>query len=124
MRIDCRNGYFERECVTPLGPIRFRVSRARLRSSLPRGKQALERRSPEVNEMIRQAFLRGISTRGVGRVVSLLTQEPVSARTVSRLTRMLDEQVQKVHHAPLGDDWCYLILDGVWRKVRRAFGPQ
>jgi hypothetical protein len=33
--------------------------------------RALERRSPEVSEMFRQAFLRGISTRGVGRVESV-----------------------------------------------------
>ena len=123
-RIDYRNGFYEREYVTPLGRIRFRVSRTRLRSFLPRGVRALERRSPEVSEMIRQAFLRGISTRGVGRVVSLLTEESVSAQTVSRLTRVLDKQVAKFHHAALGDDWCYLMLDGVWLKVRRAFGPQ
>lgn len=123
-RIDYRNGYYEREYVTRLGVIRFRVSRTRLRSFLPRGIGALERRSPEVNEMIRQAFLRGIATRGVGRVVSLLTEESVSAQTVSRLTRVLDKEVVKFHHAPLGDDWCYLLLDGVWLKVRRAFGPQ
>src|SRR6266404_4459796 len=123
-RIDYRNGFYRRAYVTPLGVIRFRVSRTRLRSFLPRGMRALERRSPEVSEMIRQAFLRGISTRGVGRVVSLLTGESVSAQTVSRLTRVLDEQVAKFHHAPLGDDWCYLMLDGVWLKVRRAFGPQ
>jgi len=123
-RIDYRNGYYEREYVTPLGGIRLRVSRTRLRSFLPRGMRALERRSPQVSEMIRQAFLRGISTRGVGRVVSLLTGEPVSAQTVSRLTRVLDEEVTKFHHAPLGDEWSYLLLDGVWLKVRRAFGPQ
>jgi putative transposase len=123
-RIDYRNGYYERAYVTPLGLIRFRVSRTRLHSFLPRGMRALQRRSPEVSEMIRQAFLRGISTRGVGRVVSLLTGESVSAQTVSQLTRVLDEQVEKFHHAPLGDDWCYLLLDGVWLKVRRAFGPQ
>jgi putative transposase len=76
------------------GVLNIRVSRTRLRSSLPRGIGALERRSPEVNEMIRQAFLRGISTRGVGRVVSLLTEESVSAQTVSQLTRVLDQQVE------------------------------
>jgi putative transposase len=123
-RIDYRNGFYQRRYVTPWGVIGLRVSRTRLRSFLPRGMKALERRSPEVSEMIRQAFLRGISTRGVGRVVSLLTGEAVSAQTVSRLTRVLDREVQKFHHAPLGDDWCYLILDGVWLKVRRAFGPQ
>jgi putative transposase len=123
-RIDYRNGFYQRQYVTRLGVIGLRVSRTRLRSFLPRGMRALERRSPEVSEMIRQAFLRGISTRAVGRVVSLLTEEPVSAQTVSRLTRVLDEQVAKFHHAPLGDDWRYLLLDGVWLKVRRAFGPQ
>src|SRR5713101_3518320 len=124
VREDSRNGCYERDYVTPLGSIRLRVRRTRKRSFLPRGLQALQRRAPEVAELIRQAFLRGISTRGVGRVVSLLTEEPVSAQTVSRLTRVLDEEVEKFHHAPLGDDWCYLILDGVWLKVRRAFGPQ
>jgi putative transposase len=78
----------------------------------------------EVRSVIRQAFLRGTSTHGVGRVVSLLTGESVSAQTASRLTRVLDEEVAKFHHAPLGDEWCYLLLDGVWLKVRRAFGPQ
>jgi transposase-like protein len=32
--------------------------------------------------------------------------------------------VEAFHQRPLGDDWAYLVLDGVWLKVRRAFGPQ
>lgn len=43
---------------------------------------------------------------------------------MSRLTRVLEEQVRAFHQAPLDDDWAYLILDGVWIKVRRRFGPQ
>ncbi len=123
-RVDSRNGYYERDYVTPLGAIRLRVRRTRQRSFLPRGLKTLERRAPEVAELIRQAFLRGVSTRAVGRVVALVTDEPVSAQTVSRLTRMLDREVEKFHHAALEDDWAYLLLDGVWLKVRRAFGPQ
>lgn len=123
-RIDSRNGYYERDYVTPLGSIRLRVRRTRKRSFLPRGIAALQRRAPEVAELIRQAFLRGVSTRAVGRVVALLTDEAVSAQTVSRLTRTLDREVEKFHHAKLADDWAYLLLDGVWMKVRRAFGPQ
>src|SRR2546426_807307 len=78
VREDSRNGCYERDYVTPLGAIRLRVRRTRKRSFLPRGLQTLERRAPEVAELIRQAFLRGIPTRGVGRVVALLTDEPVS----------------------------------------------
>lgn len=122
--VDSRNGYYERDLVTRLGVIRLRVRRCRQRSFLPRCLRRLERRAPEVAELIRQAFLRGISTRAVGRVVAILTEEPVSAQTVSRLTRLLDGQVRAFHEAPLDDDWVYLVLDGVWMKVRRAFGPQ
>jgi len=123
-RVDSRNGFYERDYVTPLGAIRLRVRRTRKRSFLPRGIATLQRRAPDVAELIRQAFLQGISTRAVGRVVALLTDEPVSAQTVSRLTRVLDREVQKFHQARLEDDWVYLLLDGVWLKVRRAFGPQ
>jgi len=123
-RVDSRNGFYERDYVTPLGAIRLRVRRTRKRSFLPRGIATLQRRAPEIAELIRQAFLQGISTRAVGRVVALLTDEPVSAQTVSRLTRVLDREVEKFHQARLEDDWVYLLLDGVWLKVRRAFGPQ
>ena len=44
--------------------------------------------------LCREAFLRGISTRQVGRVVALVTGEPVSAQTVSTLTKSLDRLVR------------------------------
>ena len=123
-RVDYRNGFYERNYVTPFGVLRLRIPRTRQRSFLPRWNERLQRRAPEVAELIRQAFLRGISTRQVGRVVAVVTGEAVSAQTVSRLTRVLDQAVQEFHHRRLGDDWAYLVLDGVWLKVRRSFGPQ
>jgi transposase-like protein len=123
-RVDYRNGFYERDYVTPMGLVRLRIPRTRQRSFPPRWIGKLERRAPEVAELIRQAFLRGISTRQVGRVVAVLTGEAVSAQTVSRLTRVLDRAVRAFHERLLGDDWAYVVLDGVWLKVRRAFGPQ
>jgi transposase-like protein len=123
-RVDSRNGSYERDYPTPWGIIRFRVRRTRLRSFLPRMLKAFERRAPEVGELIRQAFLRGIATRAVGRVVALVTGEPISAQTVSRLTRVLDTQVRAFQEAKIEDDWAYLLLDGVWMKVRRSAGAQ
>ena len=38
--------------------------------------RAVERRAAEVVLFIREAFLRGLSTRAVGRVVALVTEEP------------------------------------------------
>jgi putative transposase len=72
--------------------------------------------------LIREAFLRGLSTRQVGRVVSTLSGEVVSAQTVSRLIRDLDEAVRQFHQARLSDEWAYLFLDGVSLRVRRPAG--
>jgi len=66
--------------------------------------------------------LRGISTRQVGRVVATITGETVSAQTVSKLTRDLDEAVRQFHQARLRDDYVYLFLDGVSLRVRRPAG--
>jgi hypothetical protein len=75
-----------------------------------------------VSRLIREEFLRGISTRQVGRVVATITGETVSAQTVSKLTRDLDEAVRQFHQARLSDDYAYLFLDGVSLRVRRPAG--
>lgn len=119
-----RNGFYERDFVTRLGTLRLRIARTRTQNFLPRGLVRFQRRAPEVALLIREAFLRGISTRQVGRLVALLTEEPVSAQTVSQLTRDLDRAVRQFHQAPLGDAWRYLFLDGISLRVRRPSGRQ
>lgn len=121
-RRDYRNGFYWRDFVTRFGTLRLRIARTRRRAFLPPGLARFQRWAPEVALLIREAFLRGLSTRQVGRVVALLTDEPVSAQTVSELTRDLDRLVQQFHQAPLGDGWRYLFLDGVSLKVRRPAG--
>ena len=69
------------------------------------GMRGFQRRAEEVTLLIREAFLQGISTRKVGRVVALVTQEPVSAQTVSTVAKSLDRLVQRFHEAPLRDEW-------------------
>lgn len=117
-----RNGYYVRGFATVFGTIRLRIARARGKSFLPAGLKAFQRRAPELAMLIREAFLRGLSTRQVGRVVSTLTGEGVSAQTVSRLIRDLDEAVREFHRARLADEWAYLFLDGVSLRVRRPTG--
>ena len=117
-----RNGYYERDFVTRFGTIRLRIARTREKSFLPVGLRRFQRRAEEVSLLIREAFLRGISTRQVGRVVATITGETVSAQTVSKLTRDLDEAVRQFHQARLRDDYVYLFLDGVSLRVRRPTG--
>ena len=68
-----RNGYYERDFVTRFGTLRLRIARTRGKSFLPCGLQRFQRRAEEVSMLIREAFLRGISTRQVGRVVAVLS---------------------------------------------------
>jgi putative transposase len=123
-RQDYRNGYYQRDFVTRFGTLRLRIARTRKQGFLPQVLQKFQRRAEEVSLLIREAFLRGISTRQVGRVVAIVTGEVVSPQTVSRLTRDLDEAVQQFHQAPLQDEWAYLFLDGVSLRVRRPAGRQ
>src|SRR5689334_11950838 len=76
-----RNGYYERDFVTRFGTIRLRIARTRDKSFLPVGLRRFQRRAEEVSLLIREAFLRGISTRQVGRVVAAVTGETVSGQT-------------------------------------------
>jgi putative transposase len=121
-RQNYRNGYYERDFVTKFGTLRLRVARTRKRGFLPEVVQKFQRRAEDVTLLIREAFLRGISTRQVGRVVATLTGEAVSPQTVSRITRSLDEVVEQFHQARLSDDYAYLFLDGVSLRMRRPAG--
>jgi len=96
-----------------LGTIRLRIARTRGKSFLPWGLKRFQRRAEEVSLLIREAFLRGISSRQVGRGLATLSGEVVSAQTVSKLTRDLDEAVRQFHQAQLEDEYAYLFLDGV-----------
>jgi putative transposase len=119
-----RNGFYERSFVTIFGTLVVRIARARTQSFLPRALERFQRRANEVMLLIREAFLRGISTRQVGRVVGIVTGESVSAQTVSQFSRSLDRLVKKFQQAPLKDEWAYLFLDGVSLRVRRPSGRQ
>jgi putative transposase len=117
-RRDYRNGCYFRDLTTQLGVLcRLRVPRTRrgFRTALlPR----YQRRQEAVNELVRQAFLRGISTRQVGQVLEPVLGEAYSAQTISHITRDLNHAVAQYHRRPLRDDYLYLFLDAVVLKVR------
>jgi len=117
-----RNGFYFRDFVSRFGTLRLKVARTREKSFLPGGLARSQRRAAEVMLLIREAFLRGLSTRQVGRVVAILTDEVVSAQTVSKLSRSLDHLVRAFHQARLRDEWAYLFLDGVSLRLRRPGG--
>src|SRR5258708_13037314 len=90
----------ERDFVTRLGTLRLRIARTRGKSFLPRGMERFQRRAEEVSMLIREAVLRGISTRQVGRGVAPGTEEVGGAPTGSKPTPDLDQTVPPLLLAP------------------------
>jgi putative transposase len=118
-----RNGFYERDLVTQYGIVSaIRVPRARSRDLERSVFSRYQRRQAQVDQLIRDVFLAGVSTRRVGDVLEGLLGGPVSAQTVSRVARSLDREVARFHEAPLDDDVVYLFLDGVSLRVKTAAG--
>jgi len=116
-----RNGFYERDLATQIGIVTgIRVPRCRPGGSQSQVFTRYQRRQAQVNALIREVFLAGVSTRRVGETLAAVLGEPVSAQTVSRVARSLDREVERFHRRPLADDVCYLLLDGVSMRIRGA----
>jgi putative transposase len=115
-----RNGYYERDLYSQYGVIKaLRVPRARTNfpsKILPNYK----RRQSQINQMIKDMFLAGISTRRVGEVLNQVWGQPVSAQTVSNVCQKLDREVKTYQSRRLSDRYKYLMFDGIVLKVKNA----
>lgn len=113
-----RNGYYERSLFSQYGVIKaLRIPRARRGYSsqiLPH----YQRRQAEINRLIRDMFLAGVSTRRVGEVLDQIWGQPVSAQTVSHICQSLDREVKVYQSRKLSDHYQYLLFDGIVLKVR------
>ncbi|MGH9878576.1 MAG: IS256 family transposase, partial [Nitrososphaerales archaeon] len=115
-----RNGYYFRNLLTTMGLITL-LKVPRLRDG-KKGFKVLPRymqRSPDVDKGVLEMFLAGVSTRRVQEVLTPWMGKPtVSASTVSKISKVLDREVQKFHGRRLSDDYLYLVLDGIYLKTK------
>ncbi len=120
-----RNGFYERDLATQIGIVTaIRVPRARDQAARRPVFRRYQRRQAQVNDVIRDVFLAGVSTRRVGEALEALVGERVSAQTVSRVARSLDREVARFQQAAIPDDVLYLLLDGVYLRVKSAAATQ
>jgi len=117
-----RNGSYEKSLYTRYGVIKdLRVPRAR-ESHPSRILPRYQRRCDEVDAMVRDMFLAGVSTRRVGEILLKINGEPISAQTVSRIASSLDTEVHLFLNRPLADDYHYLFFDGISLKAKGTIG--
>lgn len=114
-----RNGYYPRTLVTQFGLIQgLQVPRLREEAIPNRIFSRYERHQTQVEDLIQEVFLAGVSTRRVGEVLNQLLETKISSTKVSRVCRRLDVQAANYHRRPLIDEYQYLILDAITLKVR------
>lgn len=123
LRQGYRNGYYQRNLLLEWGLIsNLRVPRDREGWFHPKALERYQRKQKRLGRLIRDMFLQGVSTRRVGEVLEPILGEKVSPQTVSRIARSLDAEVRGFHRRFLGDEYCYLLLDGISLKAKEATG--
>jgi len=114
-----RNGYYPRSLHTQFGLMQnLQVPRLRDVSFQTRVFKRYQRFQPQVENLIMDTFLKGVSTRKIGGLLSTLLETKVSATKVSNVCQKLNAQVLAYHQRPLLDEYQYLILDGISLKLR------
>jgi acetyl esterase len=117
-RLTHRNGYRPRPWETRVGEIELLIPRKRQGSYFPSFLEPRRRSEQAIVAVVLEAYVNGVSTRKVDRLVEQLGIEGMTKDRVSALCRALDEQVELFRQRPLEGAYPYLWLDAKQVKVR------
>jgi transposase-like protein len=117
-----RNGYRPREWDTRVGTIELSIPRLRTGSFFPSFLEPRRRSEQALVAVVQEAYINGVSTRKVERLVEQLGIGGMSKSAVSRLCQSLDGQVRVFRERPLEGRYPYLWLDAKVERVREPGG--
>jgi len=118
-RADDRNGYRQRELSTTMGTVTLRVPRARKPLSFSVF-EAYQRRWQELDLLLLEAHIGGMSCRQVGERIAGLLGRKWSGSTIAALTERLVEKLQSFRQQPLKDEYVALVLDGMYVGIKQC----
>src|SRR5215813_6277462 len=119
-RPDYRNGHYVRHLLTEMGDIELLIPRSRKGKFPTKLFQRYARRCESVDKVLLACFCLGLSTRKAASVLAPILGERVSASTISRIARGLDQAVKLYHDRRVEDRYQYLFFDGVVLKSKGA----
>jgi putative transposase len=121
-RVNRRNGYRERPWDTRVGSIELAVPRLREGSYFPDWLLQPRRRAEQaLVSVVADAYLAGVSTRRVEKLVQQLGVDRMSKSQVSRLAKSLDQIVEDFRTRPLdGAPYPYVTFDALVVKCREG----
>jgi putative transposase len=118
-RVTHRNGYRPRAWETRVGEIELQIPKKRSGEAyFPSFLEPRRRAERAIVAVVMEAYVNGVSTRKVDRLVEQLGIHGMTKDRVSALCRALDEQVQAFRARPLEGAHPYLWLDAKVVKVR------
>ena len=119
-RKDHLNGTYLRRLLTSMGEVELAVPRTRHSGAPAEVVGRYKRRTDELDRLVTTAYVQGVSTRDMSRVSQALMGEGISRSTVSRVTKVLGEQVEQLRRAPIEGPIPYLYLDATFLDARWA----
>jgi len=117
-----RNGYRPRRWDTRVGEIELQIPKLRQGSYFPSILEPRKRSEQALVAVVQEAYINGVCTRKVDRLVEQMGLRGMSKDQVSRLCRGLDEQVAAFRERPLEGAYPYLWLDAKVERVREPGG--
>jgi putative transposase len=119
-RKDHLNGTYLRRLLTSMGEVEIAVPRTRHSGAPAEVVGRYKRRTDDLDRLVTTAYVQGVSTRDMTRVSQALMGEGISRSTVSRVTKVLGEQVEQLRRAPIEGPIPYLYLDATFLDARWA----
>lgn len=123
-RQDYRNGYRERSIATTLGVIDLQVPRARSLSLSFSVFEAYQRRWREVDALLMEAYIGGMSCRTAARRLGAILGIELSGATVAGLISKLEDSLLQFRSAPLKDEYVALVIDGMYVRIKQCMEPK
>ena len=118
LRKASRNGYKPRTLLTKYGELELLKPQVR---EFPFETQVFEKYSrveKAILTAVSESYLQGVSTRRVENIMTAFGIKGISASSVSRITKELDEKVEEFLSKPIENEIPYLFIDATYLKVR------
>ncbi len=115
-----RNGYRTRTWDTRVGTIELKIPKVSAGAYFPSLLEPRRRAERALHAVVVEAYVKGVSTRKVDDLVRALGIDGISRSEVSRICKVLDEEVKAFMARPIEGEHPYVWLDATFHKIREG----
>jgi putative transposase len=116
-RRDHANGFKDKTMATRVGRLKLKIPQVRHLSFYPKSLERGCRSEKALKLAIAEMYVKGVSTRKVTQIKEQLCGTEISATQVSRIAKLLDEELEQFRERELGE-YRVVYLDAHYEKVR------